>query len=172
MKTFQQGQADGLCGLYSLLHFLKQTNEFASEDGTDVLWYLLEAARHNGWLNPYTLTQGFEDFQLKSILDLQIKNYRMSFRTVFLRDARQASKISSAKALLEAVTRKGGSAVVSSQRRDHWLLVTPENGTARVIDSANAKNPVTKLASKPRSFSPDWGLVILPERQPRIELNL
>ncbi len=172
MKTYQQGHADGLCGLYSLLHFLLQTEEFSGETETDTLWYLLDAARHYGWLNPYTLTQGFEDFQLKAILDLQIENYRMNFRTVFLKDARKASKVRSARALLEAVVSKSGSAIVSSTRRDHWLLVTSHEGKARIVDSANAEDPIIELNSKPRSFSPNWGLVILPEKRPPVAFAL
>ena len=172
MKAYQQGQGDGLCGLYSVMHFLTITPEFGAENPEDILWYLLDGARHFGWLNPYTLTQGFEDFQLKSILDLQIDNYRMNYKTYLLAEARKSVKIKSAKSLIEAVVAKDGSAIVSSKRRNHWLFVTNDHGKARVIDSANAASPVGLLEDKPRSFSPDWGVVVLPHKRTPLDLDL
>src|SRR4051812_6521446 len=105
-KVFQQGQADGLCGLYALMHFLNKTEW--KDKPHKALWYLLDACQHFGWLTPQYLTEGFEDHQLKAILDLQIGNYRLPYRTYFLSDVFDAAAAASYRQLIDQIVENGG----------------------------------------------------------------
>ena len=169
--VLQQGYADGLCGLYCIANFLHRIPEWGDPPNS-TLWHLLDACRHFGWLNPYTITEGFEDFQLKAVLDLQIENYRMSYKTGFLSDTKQSSKIKSVNEFLEKVVEAKGAAIVNSQRRKHWMLVMPGTKGGLIVDSANVKEPERELGSVKRTFSPDWGVLILPHQRPSTEMPL
>ena len=168
----QQGGADGLCGLYALLNWLRTTPVYEDEDHERILWYLLEAARQHGWLDPHTLTCGFEDFQLKAIVDWQIENHRLPFQSAFLRDVKVSMGVTSVAEFLRRLVAAGGVAVVSSQRRNHWLLVRTNSDGPSIYDSANPDQPVKPLPTNSRSFSPDWGIVILPHKRPPVKVEL
>ena len=171
MKVLQQGHADGLCGVYALLNFL-QTTHWSVGDNREGLAFLLDAVRHFRWLTPEKLTNGFEDFELKAILDLQIENWRLGYASYFLEDTRRALRIADAAELMQAVVRAGGSAVVNFDQRSHWLLITAADGEPVICDSANPRRPISRLGDNSRPFSPRHGLVILPRPRPAIELKL
>jgi len=168
-KVLQQGQADGLCGLYALMHFLNRTDW--KENPQKALWYLLDACRHFGWLTPQHLTEGLEDHQLKAILDLQITNYRLEFKTYFLEDAFLSAGAQSYREFLEKVVSAGGSAIAQNQNGGHWVLVTKGQNGAEVVDSANYENPRAPLCDR-RLSEQGWGIVILPSSRAKVEIDL
>jgi len=159
--ALQQGNADGLCGLYALMNFLHRTCPEDWNEATDTLWYLLDAARQFGWFNPYTITQGFEEYQLKAIIDLLIQNYRMGYETFFVSDAAESLDINRFVNLAERVAEKKGSIIASWDARCHWVLVTSEKGEVVVVDSA-AGGESRPLSQRQRALDLKYGLVILP----------
>jgi len=170
-QVLQQGQADGLCGLYSVLNFLERTEW---KDWVDHnLQSLLYAAQHFGWFTPHHLTAGFEDHQLKAILDLQFSNYRMSYQTAFLSDVLASCDDDRFHELLERIVAKGGSAIIHKDIKDggHWLLVTRDDGDTVVLDSDDQKRPRSLLAER-RLKRSEWGVVILPCKRPKLHLDL
>jgi hypothetical protein len=169
MRVYQQGQADGLCGLYALIHFLNQQIEWR-EKPHKALWYLLESCRHLGWLTPHYLTEGFEDYQLKAILDLQIANYRLGFTTYYVADLLNSAASKSYRELLDRVVTAGGSAIVTRGKADHWVLVTQGPDGPELFDSSNYENPRSAL---PDRLSDDgWGIAILPSERAQITADL
>lgn len=171
-KAFQQGQSDGMCGIYSLLNFLHRTKGFGWEDdSTETLWYLLDASRQLGWFNPYTLTQGFEEHQLKAIIDLQFANYKMPYETFSVGEVSEQLGIKNFYDLAEKVTKKNGSLVASWDRRNHWVLVTAEAGEVVVIDSY-AVGKALSLSRRQKSLTLAGGLIILPKERQPLEISL
>jgi len=168
-KVLQQGQADGLCGLYAALNFLN-TTEWRSWSENGGLWYMLDACRHFGWLTPQFLIDGYEDHQIKAILDLQFTNYRMSYTTYFLSDVLSVRNDHNFQGLLEGIVAKGGSAIVHWETRGHWLLVTGDRDGPVVCDSDDRTRPKSPL-SKRRIASTEWGVVILPSKRPKLQLD-
>lgn len=164
-KVLQQGQADGLCGLYAALNFLNRTEWRSWAKGYE-LWYLLDACRHFGWLTSQFLTEGFEDYQLKAILDLQFLNYRLPFATHFLSDVAEAYSSISSRELYERIVRKRGSVIVQNRRGGHWLLVTGKNGQCVVCDSADAQRSTAPISDRRLSEALGWGVAILPRKRP------
>jgi hypothetical protein len=158
-----------MCGLYALLNFLNQTEW--REAPADGLWYLLEACRHFGWFTPKYLTEGFEEHQLKAILDLQFANYRMAFESYFLDDVVRELKISRFTDLADRVVQKGVSIIASWNSRDHWVLVTGIRGTAVIVDSSpdSATEP---LSNHPRVLDLEYGIVILRRSRANLQIAL
>ena len=170
-RALQQGQSDGLCGIYSLLNFLIRTRGFGWQDSSDSLWYLLDASRQLGCFNPYTLTQGFEEHQLKAIIDLQFENYRMPYKTFSIGELSKQVGIKNFYDLANKVTVKNGSLIASWDRRNHWVLVTAEAGDMVVIDSA-AGGKALSLNRRQKSLTLAGGLIILPKERPPLEVSL
>ena len=151
-----------MCGLYAVLHFLQTAEGWTGTPPGETLWYVLDACRHHGWLNPYLLTEGFEDFQLKAILDLQIANYRLEYKTYFLTDVARSIKCSSARSLIRRVVDKGGAVITGPKGRSHWFLVTSSDGKAVVYDSGAQDDEPYPLEDVARISVDDSGVVILP----------
>lgn len=105
-EALQQGNADGMCGLYSVLNLLRQTETWQGNTPASDFWYILETCRRFGWLTPQFLTEGFEDYQIKAILDEQFNNYRMPFAAYYAEDVQKAKCIKSFDALVCAVEAK------------------------------------------------------------------
>lgn len=159
-KTLRQGDGDGLCGIYSILNFLQQT-EWA-DDPKVGLQFLLYSVEEFGWLTPHYLTEGFEEHHLKAILDQQIDRYRLSYKTYYVLDTmRVNNKLRSFSALAEAVESSGGAIIASPAGRAHWVLLGALSKKMKVWDSAApaASNP--KPIGKSR-FSTEDGIVIVP----------
>lgn len=169
--AYQQGHADGMCGLYAVLNFLTAERSTWGESANDTLWYLLDACRHLGWLTPHHLTAGFEDYQLKAILDLQIENYRLEYKTHFVAEVEQAKRYGSFKKLAEAVVARGGGLVASHDSRHHWVLIRTRSGHLSVVDSSNKAEPIKPFSSG-RAFGLDSGFVILPHQRAAIAVDL
>jgi hypothetical protein len=151
------------------MHFLNGTEW--SEKPHKALWYLLDACRHFGWLTPQYLTEGFEDHQLKAILDLQIDNYRLPYRTHFLADLAEAVSGGDYRDLIDKVVSAGGSVITQNQSGGHWLLVTTDKREAVVIDSGNYEHPRSVLNDR-RLADDGWGVAILPHERPLVEVAL
>ena len=160
-KAFQQGQADGMCGLYAIMNFLVRTKGPTWRKEENPLSYMLEACRHFGWLTPYYLTLGFEDFQLKAIIDKQFSDYRMPFKAFYLDDVVKSIKIDKFFDLANKIVENGGSLICDVQNGKHWVLVTGDKQSLAVIDSANATNPVTPLGRQ-TGYKLKNGIVIMP----------
>ena len=170
-KVLQQGEADGLCGIYATLNFLNRTDW---KDWVDHgLRALIDAARQFGWFTPQHLIDGFEDHQIKAILDLQFENYRMGYETYFLSDVVAGLKHSKFHEILERVVAKRGSVIVhwDNKHGGHWLLVTGDAGVPIVCDSDDKKRPISPLKNR-RIPSSEWGIVILPCKRPVRQVNI
>jgi hypothetical protein len=163
MAVLQQGRADGMCGLYAVLNFLNRTEW--KESPADGLWYLLEACRQFGWFTPQYLTAGFEDYQLKAILDLQISNYRLPFETHFVADVASSLKIKKFYDLAVRVSAKKGSIIASWDSRDHWVLVSQDEGKIVRLDSDSVDQPTVPLTGKHRALGVGYGVIILPRKR-------
>ena len=173
MKTgLQQGQADGLCGLYAILGFLAATEQWKAEEPAGAMRYLFEAAHGFGWLTPHNLTGGFEGYQLKAILDMQIANYRMPYQTFFLEDVVRTKRPSDFFELAEQILEAGGSIVGGPDGRCHWLLLTRQGKGRVVINSADPSKPVKKFDRRSSEFSLDSGVIIMPKKLPPVEIEL
>lgn len=168
--VLQQGQADGLCGLYAALNFLNRT-EWKASTTSDGLWYLLDACRHFGWLTPQHITEGLEDHQLKAILDLQFRNYGVGYEALLIRDVVRSREFPTFRHFAMAVLRKRGS-LIAQHKENHWLLITRNSTGASVLDSANSKQPPRPFSPQQRSLSLTYGLVLLPKKLPSIEVDL
>jgi hypothetical protein len=148
------------------MHFLNGTEW--KEKPQKGLWYLLDACRHFGWLTPQYLTEGFEDHQLKAILDLQIANYRLPYCTHFLADLLEAVSVESYRDLIDKIVAAGGSVIIQNQSGGHWLLVTIEKHEVVVLDSGSYEHPRALLGDR-RLAEDGWGIAIMPHERPVIK---
>ena len=161
MDVLQQGDAEGLCGIYAVLNFLQQT-DWAEDDAEDGLQYLLECADGLGWFTPHYITEGYEDYQLKEILDLQISRYRLAYKTYFVADTIARRKISSFVSLVALVEKARGAIVASKSRRDHWVLVSSLQKETNVWDSSNGERRIEAFPKRTSGYSKNFGVVIVP----------
>jgi len=150
------------------MHFLNKT-KWKEDEATTALWYLLEGCRHFGWLTPQHLTEGFEDYQLKAILDLQIANYRLSYRTHFLAEVFEATSAGSYRELIKKIVDNRGSIIVQNRSGGHWVLVTSDKKDAVVLDSGSYENPLSPLGNR-RLSEDGQGIVVLPYKREKIEI--
>ncbi|MDK2766878.1 MAG: hypothetical protein KYX69_04070 [Sphingomonas sp.] len=172
MKSgLQQGHADGLCGIYAILNFLCDCAEWKSEKPDDALRYVLDAVHSFGWLTPYTLTAGFEAYQLRAILDRLFDNYRMGFRAVPLQDVVRGHPKLAAYELLKALLDKD-CAVICGHDSAHWLLLKTTKAGHAVWDSSNPEKPSKKFDGRLAAFSLESGVVMVPTSAPVAEITL
>lgn len=168
MKVLQQGEANGMCGIYAVLNFLR--DEWKDQP-SDTLWSIFEACRTLGWLTPEYLTQGFEDFQLKKILEWHIDNYRLSYKVYFLADLAEHFRQDNAGGLIKSITAGGGAAITSVSGGKHWVLVRASSDGPIVYDS-HKSGMIEPLSKRRLDQGVDWGIGILPDvRQPEQVTN-
>lgn len=170
-KALQQGQADGMCGLYAVLNLLNMT-EWKTEKPSLGLRYLLECCRQLGFLTPEYLTDGFEDHHLKKIIDLQIDNYRLNFETYFQSDVASILPELSCQDLMVRVVSKRGFAITQNQSGDHWLLVAGVKRTPMIFDSDDRSGVPVPLNKRRLAEPNGWGLVVLPKKRSPLMLEI
>lgn len=170
-NAYQQGQADGMCGLYAVLNFLCSDRKNWGENANNTMWYLLDACRNYGWLTPQYLTEGFWDHQLKSILDLLIQSHRMPYETYYIDDVFRSRNFGSFIGMARAVLRKRGSVIARIDSRYHWVLIRRKSGEDVVIDSGNRSSPTSSLVNGSK-FDLDCGFIVLPKKLPKLEIDL
>jgi len=159
-RALQQGTADGLCGIYSILNFL-QTTDWLEYEASTGLEALLECANHFGWFTPSYVTNGFEDYQLKKILDYQIEAYRLPYQTFFIADTLLQRGNGSFSYLAQSLKGREGSALIASKsRRSHWVLIKSHNGKMIILDSANG-GAKSELPDRSSGYLKNCGLVII-----------
>ena len=147
----QQGQVDRMCGPYSTLNFL--TRSEGGDGGVlvspaDSMRYLFDASQRFGWLTSHYLTKGFEDFEVKAIIDLQITRYTMSFTTFYVGNVIRQLRTSLFDELVPAIANGNGFKIANVVNNPHGLLVKKVEGSLVTIASASARKPIKK-------FSPD-----------------
>ena len=169
-QGMQQGDADGLCGLYALLNFLASTVDWKDEKPDIALQYLLQSANDHGWLSPHFITKGFEPWQLKRIIDDQFENYRMPYQTFHLSDADRGSGEECFYNFARKITSKGGS-ILGSPDRSHWLLLTSSKGKMVTVNSADRLKSVKPFHKGSARFDTYGGLIIMPTEAPTVKLD-
>ncbi|MBU6167158.1 MAG: hypothetical protein KGQ52_13670 [Alphaproteobacteria bacterium] len=172
MKAAQQGHADAMCGLYSILNFLQTVEYWREDEAQDGMFYLLETYQRKGWLTPHFLTRGFTASQLKSVLDDQIKMFRLGFVTHFLSDVIAAPRSKKGRELLVAIASAGGAVITGPKGGSHWQLVMSRQAQPILIDSDRAERPVRLLDEIKRVSVDHEGVVILPVARPVVEINI
>lgn len=170
--VLQQGHADGMCGLYAVANFLMLRPETQWEAAGDTLRYLLDAAQLYGWLTPHHLTMGFEEYQIRAILDAQISNYNLPFETHRLEDVVSYCGWPSFYETASRVIAKGGAIIASASKQSHWLLILNIGGRVTIIDSFNSSDPERELNERTTAFSKVEGIVVLPCSPLKIAINL
>ena len=169
--VLQQGQADGLCGLYSILNFL-QTTEWQADSSVEGMRYLFDSSHELGWLNPNTLIDGFEDWQLNKIVNLQLERYFIDYKSYILSEVVKSVEVKSFVELSHRVASARGSIIAKVSRKAHWVLIEGGSGTPWIYDSAGSPGKPKKLEQNSRAYSLDWGVVILPEKRPKLVIEI
>lgn len=170
-KALQQGQGDGLCGLYAILNLLNRFPSWRSSP-TDGLWALLESCDEAGWLTPYRLTNGFEDFHLEHILNDQILKYRLELECHRLSDVKASQATRNIGEVIEAVIRRKGAVITTVSKGGHWICVASYNGVASVYDSARSDSAVHPLTERKIDQQEWWGVITLPKKRASLQLGL
>ena len=171
-SAFQQGNADGLCGIYSIINLYSLIDGNDSEKWlSDTFQNILHACETFGWLKPQFLATGFEQYQLKAIVDLHIENWRMEYRTHYLEDINRIFDISFVR-LANKIVSKGGHIFASTVGLDHWVLISGQSGVATAYDSDPSQESIRPLSESPRSFSRKWGFAMLPQALPIVEVDI
>ncbi|MEI6417725.1 MAG: hypothetical protein WCO82_01515 [Sphingomonadales bacterium] len=173
IKVLQQGRADGLCGVYAILNFLRGAHGWgASPKPNDDLWYLLNACQSLGWLDAYHITNGYHDWQLKAILDTQFDNFRMDYKSYFVSDLIKSGVTGSFTNLLDRVTKNKGAVIAHHDAQDHWVLIKKVSKDLRVFDSFNYEFPLQPLQNENRKYSVKEGIAIFPSQRNLVEIEL
>ena len=172
-QLYQQGDADGLCGLYCVLNFLNLhdqdnwENEPGQHDGG--MRYIFDVCAEFGWLNPYQLAWGYEAYQLVEILrklndrwGLQIKVHNTVDLTPELRNRKTFEK--------ELLIGLGGFFI--NGHSNHWTLIhaSSPDGEIIVYDSLSRQKRPEPLASKNavKISLEDPGVVIWRDKSPTL----
>ena len=167
----QQGDADGLCGIYAVMNFLRSKRaSWQREDASTTLCHLLEACAGFGWFTPRHITNGFEDRELKAVIDRDIDNYRLPYSAFYIDDVLRSWKCGSFTGLVDSVMERDGAIIASEELKDHWVLIEPRDGSPHVIDSSSPSNPVSPFNRRSKRFSMETGIVILKADRPVIEI--
>jgi hypothetical protein len=166
----QQGEADGLCGMYAAMAFLAGTKQWRGEDPSNALWYLLDAARHFGWFTPYHLTKGFEAHEIKAILEREFDHYRMPYEAFYMDDVARQLKTKDYHDITFRVLAKDGSVITGPD--GHWILITTRDGSPKVIDSANRQQPEKPFSRRFKSLRFADAIIILPKPRPTISVDI
>lgn len=152
----QQGTKDPMCGLYCIYNFLKIC--VGLEGSSKGAFYeVLRACQSFDLLTADLLTHGYEDFQLKAVIDRLITEWRLEFESFYLNDVLKSitgSFWETAKQISDA----GGAIISYSISKDHWVLVTNSNNELSILNSAQL-NSVGRVNNA--KFSEEYGIVIL-----------
>lgn len=154
-KIAIQGNADGLCGLYCIINFLKQFK--LGEDSKaakmpmvrrhhrESFRYVMRAAESLGFLTADRLYDGFEAPELRLILDRTMELIDEEYHAETLDRLNRQLEIENYDALLTEVLEKGGVAIISVENEGHWILAISRRGkkTLNVIDPSKGTRAIS-----------------------------
>tara|TARA_R110001606_G_scaffold48184_1_gene122492 strand:+ start:1152 stop:1679 length:528 start_codon:yes stop_codon:yes gene_type:complete len=168
-KPAQQGQPDGLCGLYALINFLHTWPDLGttvSERQQEAFRYLFEAAEELNLLNAHYLHSGFEQHYLHAIFNRTAENIRLPFRALFLDEFKEGLGSIDDRELLSEVCQNGGCAVIPVGSDQHWVLAHKVKSRKICVD--DSARTESYWISKPSSCQ---GLAIVEHPQSSQKLN-
>jgi hypothetical protein len=175
-KPAQQGEPDGLCGIYSLLNFIHALPEYCAktrkeqnEEDQEILRYLLEASHELGLMLPQMLSHGFEQYHLRAIFNRTCENLDINFRAKSLSSYASENKCKNVLKAIGRVVGEKGAAVVHLNEHDHWVLAYDINGVVVTLDDSSVwrdhdVGPYKVNGSKQKELGLDSldGLALLP----------
>jgi hypothetical protein len=117
-RVAKQGAADGLCGIYCILNCVRGW----FDDEREAFRYLVQSAERLGILTSDRLHGGFELHELQDIFNLTSKIMGKDWIAIRAdRLPENFQKRSNSRKLL-AIFIAGGKAIISVDRREHWVL--------------------------------------------------
>lgn len=144
----KQGTVDGLCGIYSLLNFLR-TQECFEEAGKtraqNAFWYLLEAMEAEGTLTPFRMFYGLNTFHLERIFNRICTDFRLGHKAMRLEEVGALLAIDTTPGTIKHVVAGGGAVVCGYGNESHWLLIDDrQEGSFMVRDSGAERERVAR----------------------------
>jgi hypothetical protein len=159
-----QGGPDGLCGIYSLINFMRSW-EFArelTENHRESFRYLLRSAERLNLLTADRLHAGFEWHELCEIFNLTAHSLQEPFKAVAISALRRRLATKTNRKILEHIFNEEGEAVVSVDQHEHWVLAYgfSSSGKISVFDSdASSRRGELETSKLSRPFI---GVALLP----------
>ena len=123
----QQGDGDGLCGIYALINFLRNEDFLKEKDQSstdrECFNFLMEAAESLGYLTAHNLFGGFVWPKLERAFNLACETWRAPFLALPLSVVAENLKTDRIEDVAAACVKEGGAIVAHMDKQDHWILV-------------------------------------------------
>ena len=163
----KQSNIDGMCGLYCLVNAIKSDplmmGKLENDRARDALRYVLESAERLGLLTSYRMWSGYHWHELIEIFNHFSDRVRFPFRAISFEEMNEIGRWSSGVAMISHIVDIDGSAIISVDRGNHWVLVKGRQGDGEfsVVDPAPGSNrhSITRLVDR---FN---GVAILPRQE-------
>jgi hypothetical protein len=148
-----QGSLDNLCGLYALVHFLRDLRDvefkymFGSYDNEetpgpkerseDAFWHVLDAAQRLSMLNPDYLTRGYTAGHLVRIFNLLRDDLALDYEAVLFAELAKLGKKHSFNTVTKCVLEEARANAVVVQSNGHFFLARGFQGQSLVVDDSS-----------------------------------
>ncbi|WP_157093094.1 hypothetical protein [Paraurantiacibacter namhicola] len=170
MSAFQQGNADGLCGLYSILNFLKSLSDWRSETPEGAMKIVLEAAQSEGALTPEKITGGFCSDELQRIANRVFARFRMPYRAYHFEEIEWREE-DDAYQNHHQVLDSGGAIIGGRDGREHWVLFRRTVDGPVLVNSADQKQPTRAFNGRLKSHCSSDSIALLPITRATVEIG-
>jgi hypothetical protein len=154
-KPNTQGNLDGLCGLYAIVHFLRDLRDAEDrfifgtyDDGSkpqapdpedrsrDAFWYVLDAAHRLQMLSPDYFLVGLPAGHLVRIFNELRRDLGLGFYAVHFSDLAKLGKNHTFRTIAECVLTDGRPNAVIVGWDDHYFLAREFSGRSLVVEDS------------------------------------
>jgi hypothetical protein len=132
-----QGDADGLCGIYCLINFMRSWRLGADirKSDRESFKYLMRSAEQLSVLTPDRLHDGFEWHELTDIFNKTAQTLREPYKAIPFVHVKAQIRDRSIAGILAAIMEQKGQAVLSVDKGEHWVLATEfKSKKVKIVD--------------------------------------